>query len=96
MADTRDPRTIRLFDLAAHEAVIVTCQCGRISEYRQGMLQRVHRIPSDTLLYDLQFRLRCSHCQRRDDFKIELQDTRFVGTSSHLPEPRVIVEPKKE
>jgi len=94
MDDTRDPRTLRLYDLAPREAVVVTCLCGRISEYRQGMLQRLHRIPSDTLLYDLQFRLRCSHCQRRDGFKIAIQDTSFVGTSSHLREPRVIVESK--
>jgi hypothetical protein len=91
--DDRDPRTLRLFDLAPHEAVMVTCQCGRISEYRNGMLQRFHRIPSDTLLYDLQFRLRCSHCQRRDGFKIAIQDTRFIDTSSHRAEPRVIVKP---
>jgi hypothetical protein len=34
--DDRDPRTLRLYDLATHEAVVVTCQCGRISEYRTG------------------------------------------------------------
>ena len=26
--DSTDPRTLRLYDLATHEAVIVTCQCG--------------------------------------------------------------------
>lgn len=94
--DDRDPRTLRLFDLASHEAVIVTCPCGKISEYRNGMLQRSHRIPSDMLVYDLQYRLRCSTCNRRDGFAIAVQDCRFIGTTSHYPEPRVIVAPRKD
>ena len=28
-------------------------------EYHKGFLQRRHRVPSDTLVFDLQFRLRC-------------------------------------
>ena len=93
MADTRDPRTLRLYDLEPFESVVVTCRCGWIVSYGTGLLQRRHRISSDTLLYDLQFRLRCSHCNRRDGFKIAVQDTRHIGTGSQLPEPRVVVEP---
>ena len=52
--DGRDPRTLRLFDLGPHEAILVRCECGRMSEYGPGLLQRLHRIPSDTLIYDLQ------------------------------------------
>ena len=52
--DSRDPRTLRLFDLGPDEAVVVTCLCGWITEYGEGVLQRRHRLPSDTLLFDLQ------------------------------------------
>ncbi len=47
--DERDPRTLRLFYLAPHEAVRVTCPCGWTSEYRDRHLQRQHRVSSDTL-----------------------------------------------
>ena len=53
MADTRDPRTIRLFDLELFESVVVTCRCGWIVSYGTGLLQRRHHLPSDTLVYDL-------------------------------------------
>ena len=36
--------------------------CGRSVEYFPGFLQRRHRVPSDILVFDMQFRLRCSHC----------------------------------
>lgn len=94
--DDRDPRTLRLFDLGPHEAVIVTCQCGWVVTYGNGFLQRRHRVPSDTLLYDLQYRFHCKRCNRRTGFKVAIQDRRHIGTSSHLPEPRVIVEPRKD
>ena len=92
--DDRDPRTLRLFDLGEDEIILVTCQCGWIVEFGTGVLQREHRIASDTLIYDLQFRLRCKHCTRRKGFKIAIQSRRFIGTSSHLAEPRIVVEPK--
>src|SRR6185312_2560461 len=60
--DSRDPRTLRLYDLGPEDAIVVTCLCGWITEYGEGMLQRQHRVPSDTLLFDLQYRLRCRNC----------------------------------
>ena len=83
-SDRRDPRTLRLFDLAPHEAILVRCECGRMTEYGPGLLQRLHRIPSDTLIYDLQVRLRCQHCNRRDGFDIGIIDTRHRG-ENHRP-----------
>ena len=80
--DQRDPRTMRLFDPAPHEAVIVRCACGSIVECGNGFLQREHRIPSDTLVYDLQYRMRCKHCNRREGFGISVQDQQSVGRSS--------------
>ena len=87
----RDPRMLRLLDLGPDEAIVVTCACGWITEYADGMLQRRHRVPSDTLVFDLQYRLRCTQCGRRRGFTIAIQDRRPVGTSSHRPEPMVIV-----
>lgn len=93
--DEGDPRSLRLYDLALYEAVVVTCRCGRITEHGYGSLQRFHRVPSDTLVYDLQFRRRCSHCNRRSGFKIAIQDRRHAGTVSQRWPERVIVEPKE-
>lgn len=90
-----DDRTIRLFDLAAHEIIVVRCECGRITEYGQGYLQRRHRIPSDTLVYDLQFRLRCQHCNRTKGFQISVLDERNRGHSSVPRVERVIVAREK-
>ena len=88
-----DPRALRLFDLADHEAVIVRCQCGSIVQYGRGFLQRNHRVSSDTLIFDLQFRLRCKHCTRTRGFRIEVQDVRPIEGSVHRPPPKVIVDP---
>jgi hypothetical protein len=90
-AGDRDLRTLRLLDLAPHEAIIVRCECGRITEYGHGLLQRLHRVPSDTLIYDLQFRLRCRHCNRRDGFDIGILDTRYRGNSAQPRVERFIV-----
>ena len=66
--ETKGDRWLRLGDLAAHEVIVVRCPCGRNTEYRCGYLQRRHRVPSDTLVFDLQFRLRCQGCNRRGGF----------------------------
>ena len=66
----RGDRWLRLGDLAPHEVIVVRCPCGRSVEYHKGFLQRRHRAPSDTLVFDLQFRLRCSHCNARAGFRI--------------------------
>ena len=65
------------------------CPCGRNVEYRLG--QRQHRVPSDTLVFDLQFRLRCSHCNRRAGFRITIFDNRTRGDSSKSRLERVVV-----
>jgi hypothetical protein len=87
-----DARTLRLFDLAAYERVMVRCPCGRIVEYVAGYLQRKHRIASDTLLYDLQYRLRCAHCNRTRGFGISVTDARQLGDNRVPKIERVIVE----
>jgi hypothetical protein len=88
-----DDRLIRLFDLAPHEKIIVYCECGWVTEYGRGALQRQHRIPSDTLVYDLQFRLRCKHCNRIDGFGITIFDARCLANSS-LPRVERVIVPK--
>jgi hypothetical protein len=90
-----DPRSLRLLDLAPHEGVIVRCRCGRIAEYFAGVLQRKHRLPSDMLIYDLQWKLRCTHCNRRSGFAIAISDRRMSGTSSHRLPERLIVDARE-
>ena len=67
-----DPRLLRLLDLADYEFIRVACPCGRIVEYRAGVLQRLRHVSSATLVYGLQFRLRCRHCNRRSGFRIAI------------------------
>lgn len=75
-------RSLRLFDLAPYEAVLVQHRpCGRVVVFHEGVLQRLHRVPSDLLVIDLQYRLRCTHCNSRRDFAIAIRDTR----DDHLP-----------
>lgn len=87
----RDDRTLRLFDLAPYEAVVIRCECGRIVEYRRGLLERRYRIPSDTLVYDLRYRLRCRQCNRIEGFRISVLDRRNIGDRSMPVEERVVV-----
>jgi len=87
----REDRFVRLLDLEPHEVVIVRCQCGRNVEYGHGLLQRLHKLPSDTLLYDLQFKLHCRQCNRRSGFKIAIYDGRDRGDGNKPPRERVIV-----
>jgi hypothetical protein len=72
-------RWLRLGDLAPHEMLVVRCPCGRSVEYHKGFLQRRHRVPSDILVIDLQFRLRCTHCNARVGFRITIFDDRTRG-----------------
>ena len=72
-------RWLRLGDLAAHEVIVVRCPCERSVEFPPGFLQRRHRFPSDTLVFDLQFRLRCKGCNRRSGFRITIFDVRTRG-----------------
>jgi hypothetical protein len=84
-----DPRMYRLMDLKPNEAVEVTCRCGRSVVYLPGTMQRWHRVPSDTLIFDLQFRLRCKHCNRRDGFRIAVLDHDKLSRSA--PDCRTVV-----
>jgi hypothetical protein len=80
----------RLGDLARHEVIVVRCGCGR-SEYPPGYLQRRHRLPSDTLAYDLQFRLRCKYCNCWRGFRITIFDERTRGDNWKPRLERVVV-----
>ena len=78
--ETKGDRWLRLGDLAAHEVIMVRCPCGRSVEYPPGFLQRRYRLASDTLVFDLQFRLRCKGCNRRGGFRITIFDERARAT----------------
>ena len=91
MGEKNGDRRLRLEDLAWHEVIVVRCLCGRNTEYRCGYLQRRHHVPSDTLVFDLQYRLRCSHCNRRSGFRITILDERTRGDSSKPRLERVVV-----
>jgi hypothetical protein len=82
-----DDRTLRLFDLAPHEVIVVRCECGRITHYGPGFLQRHRRLPSDTLIYDLQFRLRCEQCNRTAGFTITVEEQ---TNGAQVSKPRVV------
>jgi hypothetical protein len=73
-----DPQAMRLSDLRDHQAIFVRCQCGQIAQYGPGVLQRLYRVPSDTLVYDLRFRLRCRKCNSRDSFEVTVEQLRTV------------------
>ena len=85
-----DYRTMRLFDLGRDEQIEVTCACGWTTFYMPGFLQRHHRLPSDMLIFDLQYRVRCSHCKRRDGFAIRVINTRASTMKENIP-PKIIV-----
>jgi hypothetical protein len=85
-------RWLRLGDLAPHKVIVVRCPCGRSVEYHKGFLQRRHRVPSDFLVFDLQFRLRCAHCNARAGFRISIFDkdgqrNAFAELDAHDPKP---------
>ena len=87
-----DYRTLRLFDLGRTEQIEVACPCDWSTYFGPGHLQRRYRLPSDMLIFDLQFRVRCSHCSRRDGFAIAVINTRAVTMKEDHP-PKVIVPP---
>ena len=71
--------------------IVVRCTCERSVEYHPGFLQHRYRLASDTLVFDLQFRLRCSHCNRRSGFRITIFDERTRGDNSKTRLERVVV-----
>jgi hypothetical protein len=89
--ENKGDRWLRLGDLAAHEVIVVRCPCERSVEFPPGYLQRRHQMPSDTLVFDLQFRLRCEGCNRRAGFRITIFDNRTRGDNSKPRLERVVV-----
>ena len=87
MTDERDPRHLRLWDIGPNESACIRCKCGRSVQFQQGALQRLRRVPSDTLLYDLQYRFRCKRCNADRDFRITLEERK----TSVSAEGRIIV-----
>src|SRR3546814_11272537 len=85
----REDRLVRLLDLEPYEVVVVNCQCGRSVESPNGLLQRRHRLQSDTLVYDLQFKLRCQQCRRTSSFRIAVYDSRQRGENSKPRRARI-------
>ncbi len=86
-----DIRRTRLYDLADHERIHVQCQCGFIAEFHPTLFPKRYRTPSDTLVYDLQFKLKCSHCGRKAGFEIAIMSRRMVGSSSNQAPYRTVV-----
>ncbi len=69
---------------------MVRCPCERSVEFPSGFLQRRYQMPSDTLVFDLQFRLRCKGCRRRSGFRITIFDERTRGDYSKPRLERVV------
>jgi hypothetical protein len=69
-----DPLGRRLWDVRDGQKIVVTCTCGQIAHFLPGVLQRLHKMPSDTLVYDLRYRLRCQKCRSRDQFTVTVVD----------------------
>ncbi len=86
-----DPRLLRLLDLKDYEHIVITCRCGRSVEYLPGFLQRRHRLSSATLVYDLQYLLRCTHCRADRGFEIVIRDIRNRWDNSKACPERIIV-----
>jgi hypothetical protein len=49
-----DARAMPLWDIGQNQAVFIRWKCGRVGQYGPGALQRLHRLPSDTLIYDFE------------------------------------------
>ena len=65
---------MKLRDLKHDHKTVVTCGCGRITHFLPGFLQSHFRVPSDTLVWDLRYRLRCSKCNAKDRFEIVIEE----------------------
>jgi len=69
----------------------ISARLQNVRRYFPGFLLRRHRVPSDFLVYDLQFRLRCSHCNAGVGFRITIFDNRTRGDNSKPQLERAIV-----
>jgi len=86
-----DPRLLRYLDLEPRANIIVRCPCGRTTEFTHGWFQTRYGIPSSALIYDLQFRFRCTHCRRKRGFGLSVWDGHNVQSTAHRTEEIVIV-----
>lgn len=68
---------VRLWDVRDGQKIVVTCACGQIAHFLPGVLQRVHKLPSDTLVNDLRYRLRCAKCNSRERFKVTVVEDKW-------------------
>lgn len=91
MGETREDKLLRLIDLQPYETIQVQCICGRMVCFPYGWLQRRYRISSETLVFDLQFRFRCRHCNRLKGFEIAIYDERNNGSLTKRDQRKVIV-----
>jgi len=87
-----DPRIIRLFDLIANDRIVLRCPCGHIIEFGPGHLQRKHKVPSTTLVFDLQYWLKCARCNRREGYEIAIVDTTHRGDNSNPKSVTIVVK----
>ena len=69
---------------------MIRCGCGRSVEYPPDFLLQRYRLASDTLVFDLQFRLQCQGCNRRGEFRVTIFDERSRGDSSKPRLERVV------
>jgi hypothetical protein len=60
-------------------------RCGQTTHVLPGTLQRLHRLPSDTRMCDLRYRLRCTKCNSQARFTVTVKDT--SGRPTSLLEP---------
>lgn len=89
MNPTREPSassTLRPMNISSFAA-----NAAGLFEYMRSVLQRRHRLPSTTLVYDLQFRLRCQQCRADRGFEIAVEDSRDRHDPSKPLIRRVIV-----
>jgi hypothetical protein len=79
-----DPLQLRLYHMKRLDVLTVQCPCGHIGRFAHGELQRKHRVPSDILIADLQYRLRCgfSQCRRRKGMRILLWEREPMPSKS--------------
>jgi hypothetical protein len=65
---------------------VAACICGQTTIFGPDVMQRVHRVPSDTLIYDLRFRLRCRRC-KSEPVRMMLVDKREWQKPAELRKP---------
>jgi hypothetical protein len=63
----------------------------RKRHFPSGCFPKKYRVPSDTLLYDLQYRLRCRHCNRNHSFEIAIGSARMIGSSARAAPVGIVV-----